>query len=203
MKNIHPTALKFAIGALILGLVYVLLVLFENVHHTHEEDGVVIQGHEDHMHVTYQPVFEIEPTEIQSITAYFPAERAVISIRDGMMTAGQLSSDCTDLRDWSAHQIQADREEQLTEREYREFRNLYSKITPDFRINTLPEGEDYGLLNPDGCISIQTEDEQYFFQFGRQSAQGFSRYMRINRMEPVYVVSRYFYTELQNFIERD
>lgn len=205
MKNIHPAAYKFVFGALLLGAIYSVLLIgdTENDSHTHQEEGVIVLGHEDHMHVTYQPVFELEPSTIQSITAYFPHLEFAVSISNEKKRTAYLQSDCLSINEWTSELSDFESETALTEREYREFRNLYSKITPDFRIDNLPEGEDYGLSEPDGCIAIQTEGEKLILHFGRQSAQGFSRYLRLNIQEPVYVVSRYFYTELENLAENN
>ncbi len=203
MKQIHPIAYKFMIGVMALATIYALLLMRGHDHHTHEVDGILITGHDDHMHVTYQPILDIESTSIQRITAYFMADQTVLSIYDGALSVGSLASDCTEMKEWATYSFEPLFEEELSEREYRELRNLYSRITPDFRIDTLPQGEDYGLAEPHGCIAIQTEGEQIFLQFGRQSAQGFSRYLQINRQEPVYVVSRYFYTELENLVNRN
>ena len=203
MNKLHPAAVKILLGAFLLGIIYLLLITSGSDHDLHEEDGIHIEGHEDHQHVTYRPVVDVESETIVMISAYLPHTQTKITIYDGLLKTGHINSDCTDFRDWAISSFEPVYQEELSEREFRELRNLYSRITPDFRIETLPEDEDYGLTNPDGCLIIQTDNRQYFLQFGRQSTQGFSRYLRVNQEEPVYVVSRYFYTELQLLAQRD
>lgn len=168
--------------------------------HHHHSEGIEIQGHEDHIHVIYSSVYELEPEKIHTITAYFPQHNARLFFENNRIIISNLQSSCRDIHEWVTHSPEVNYQIELTEREATELRNLYSNINPDFRIDQIPAGEDFGLPEPEACIYLQTEQEQIFLQFGIESAQGFSRYMRINQTEPVYIVSRYFFTTFKEFL---
>jgi|GEM_PF-1464612 len=196
MKGINNTARRSMMASGITIVAYLLVLLLKPDPHHHSDGGLEIMGHDDHIHVVYSAVFELDPASIESIVAYFPELQAQVRISESAAQAGQMNSSCSQMREW-ATQTPADyRETELPEREARELRNLYSKITPDFRIKSPPPGETYGLHDPVGCVVVQTEEDRIFLQFGRESAQGYSRYMRVNGGEQIYIVSRYFYTTL-------
>ncbi|TVR28021.1 MAG: DUF4340 domain-containing protein [Balneolaceae bacterium] len=200
MKRINNAAKRSMMATGITIIVYLGVLFLKPDPHVHADEGLEIMGHDDHIHVVYRPVFELSPASINSIVAYFPELQTQVQIFGRAAQAGQMVSSCREMREW-ATQTPADYlETELSEREARELRNLYSKITPDFRITSPPPGETYGLQDPAGCVVIQTEEDRIFLQFGRESAQGFSRYMRVNGGEQIYIVSRYFYTTLTELI---
>lgn len=196
MRELNRAARQSLIGAVLTIAAYLLVLIFSPEPHYHSDEGLEIMGHDDHIHVVYRAAFELDPASIRSITAYFPVEESLVRIADDHAIIGQMISGCGEVREWATSYPDNYTELQLPEREARELRNLYSKITPDFRITSPPEGETYGLNDPSGCFLIETDDERIFLQFGRESAQEYSRYMRINGGEQVYIVSRYFYTTL-------
>ena len=200
--ELHPAAKKSVLATAGLFLLFLAIQFTDTSPHHHHSEGIEIQGHEDHIHVIYRSVYELEPEQIQTITAYFPQQHARLFFEDNRIEISNLQSSCRDIREWVTHSPEANRHIELTEREATELRNLYSNINPDFRIDQIPAGEDFGLPEPEACIYLQTEQEQIFLQFGIESAQGFSRYMRINQTEPVYIVSRYFFTTFKEFLSK-
>ena len=201
MRELNKAARQCLFGAGLTIAAYILVLLFSPDPHFHTDEGVEVMGHDDHIHVMYRAVFELDPVSIESITAYFPEQETLVRIEGDRAISGQMSSGCGEVREWATTYPDQYKEWQLAEREARELRNLYSKITPDFRITAPPEGETYDLPDPPGCILIETASERVFLQFGRESAQGYSRYMRVNEGEQVYLVSRYFYTTISEIAD--
>ncbi len=197
MNEISKPARQSAAVAGVTAMLYLLVVLFKPAPHFHSDEGLDILGHDDHIHVVYRAVYELDPADIESVTAYFPDKQAVVRIEGGRAMTGRINSGCGEVREWATRYPETYREWELPERDARELRNLYSKITPDFRITSPPEGETYGLHSPDGCMLIEASGERIFLQFGRESAQGYSRYLRVNGGEHLFIVSRYFYTTLE------
>lgn len=203
MRQLNSAAKKSAAGAGFTIAAYILVLLFSPEPHYHSDDGMDIMGHDDHIHVVYSALFELDPASVTSLSAYFTDQKLAVRVEGDRAIYGFMESGCGEVRQWATAYPQNYTEIQLPEREARELRNLYSKITPDFRISVPPEGEHYGFPNPSGCILIETDSDRVFLQFGRESAQGYSRYMQIDGREQVYIVSRYFYTTLPELAAED
>ncbi len=199
--ELHSVAKKLMLAVAGLFFLFLIVRFIDTSPHHHHTEGIEIQGNDDHIHVIYSSVYDLEPKSIQSITAYFPAQNRRLFFEEDRIEISSLQSSCRDIREWVTHSPEVIRQITLTNREATELRNLYSNINPDFRIDQVPANEDYGLPEPEGCIYIYTENDQIFLQFGTETAQGFSRYMRINRTEPVYIVSRYFFTTFIDFFD--
>jgi len=201
MKGINNAAKRSIMASGITIVAYLLVILLKPDPYHHSDDRMDIMGHDDHIHVVYSAVFELDPSFIESIVAYFPEMQTQVRIFGRIAQAGQINSSCDEIGEWATHTPADYRETELPEREARELKNLFSKIKPDFRITSPSPGETYGLDNPAGCVVVQTEADRIFLQFGRESAQGYSRYMRLNKGEQIFIVSRYFYTSLIEFIK--
>lgn len=198
--EINSSAKKSIVFAGISILFYLGVKLFTGEVHYHTDDGALVEGHEDHIHVVYQSVYEIDPSSITAITAYIPSFGMRVRIIDNKLIKDRIDSSCHEVSEWFTNVTDETTETNLSNREATELRNLYSNIQPDFRISVLQEGETYGLSNPEGCAMIESNGEQFFLQFGIEAPQGYSRYMRINRSEHIYLVPRYIYSTFAELI---
>ncbi len=181
-------------------LLYGVIKLLAGDAHFHAEVGTMVEGHEDHIHVVYQPVYEIDPSSVTAITAYIPEFGTRIRMIDNRLIKDRMDSSCREVSEWFTNVTESSSEIELSNREATELRNLYSNIQPDFRISVPQEGETYGLTNPEGCAVIESSGQQFFLQFGIEAPQGYTRYMRINMGEQIYVIPRYFYSTLAELI---
>lgn len=184
-------------------LLYLLVKIFTGDAHYYSDDGTLVEGHEDHIHVVYQSIYDIEPSSITAITAYLPSSETRIRIIENKMIKDRMESSCHEVSEWFTSMTQTSTEIELSNREATELRNLYSNIQPDFRISVPQAGETYGLTNPEGCAVIESKGEQIFLQFGIEAPQGYSRYMRINRSEQIYLVPRYFYSTIAELMHAE
>lgn len=181
-------------------LLYGVIKLLAGDAQFHAEVGTMVEGHEDHIHVVYQPVYEIDPSSVTAITAYIPEFGTRIRMIDNRLIKDRMDSSCREVSEWFTNVTESSSEIELSNREATELRNLYSNIQPDFRISVPQEGETYGLTNPEGCAVIESSGQQFFLQFGIEAPQGYTRYMRINMGEQIYVIPRYFYSTLAELI---
>jgi len=194
----------------LLGLVYAG-IRKSGAHHGDDHHGH--HHHGGHQTITYEPVLGATAEEVLVIEVMHIGAGEMLRVSADGMAQYEGVVGCEGPADVAAMRLLR---ETTDLRVYGRWQTFFSRMTPDGHIDVSRNGntlgasslrnaevaavETYGLSEPVGCVRITvmrgSSTEALTLQFGDSTAQGLSQYMRIFGSSNIWLIPRYFWTEV-------
>jgi len=160
-----------------------------------------IDGLSDYIHESDEIVVNAGSDEITSVYAYLTGQEVQIRFEYGQFFIGSLRESCTERGDWSDGVVVPSNEVSLNEQETEDFIAVFSEVKPEYYVDEDSNPDEPGLDNPAGCVIIRTQTKEYFLQIGNVHSQSEYRYLNVEGINRLYLVSNRMYSQLTDLAE--